>query len=91
MSELPPIFRDKRGVIMFRCPVCQGDGRITVFEKGAKASDRPIAINPCGHCFGFGRLPVPGWYTRQIVENATGDSTAFVDDILAKAKGDGEA
>ncbi len=86
MSTLPPIFRDVRGVIAFRCPVCGGIGQIrTLTHKGAEL---PSSIDPCKHCFGFGRLPVPSWYTKQIIANAVGDSKAVVDDMLAEAKGD---
>ncbi len=84
-KDLPRIFRDSKGVLSFECPVCCGGGRLTTMQDGSKL---PVAINACPHCFGFGRLPVPLWYSRQLVANATGDSIGFVDEMLNSAKED---
>lgn len=88
-NELPPIFRDKRGALLFRCPLCGGRGTRTHeiwnggIDKGVLTKRN---IDACEHCFGFGRLPVPSWYSKQLVERAVGDSIEFVNDMLDDAK-----
>lgn len=61
-ARLPAIMSDGQA-LFFVCPCCNGNGSVflTIVDRGTSQE----RMDPCNHCFGFGRLPVPKWYREQ--------------------------
>lgn len=61
-ARLPGIVHDGRA-LFYVCPCCNGNGAVLFTRATGGTSEE--RWNACEHCFGFGRLPVPGWYREQ--------------------------